>query len=93
MAGLDEAVADQDADRFACRAQADVVARRDLAMPGELVPRLQRARLDLQAQVTGDHHRQRDTLASARKRQSFPFSYSGRPGSLPFRTVRFRGGT
>ena len=69
VTGLDEAVADQDADRLSCRAEADVVARRDVAVPGQLVAGLQDARLDLRAKLSGDQGRQGDALSTARERQ------------------------
>ena len=40
---LDESVADQDADRLARRAEADLVARGEVAVPGKLVARMQDA--------------------------------------------------
>ena len=69
VARLDEPVADQDADRLARRPEADLVARGELAVGGELVARVQDARLDLRAEIAGDPGRQRHALASARERQ------------------------
>jgi hypothetical protein len=69
VSGLDEPVPDQDADRLTRRPEADLVARGDVAVAGELVAGMQEARLDLRAELSGDQGWQGDALASARERQ------------------------
>jgi len=54
-------VADEDADRLAGGAEADAVARREVAVARELVPGLQRSLRDLGPQLVCDLRRQADT--------------------------------